>query len=155
MNIRIPNFVVFLVVMSAFAWGWFAWCEWRDQGLKDNYGTIVVTEVNRIRSDRIWIQFKVDGKNKGGPLIDASHGALNGYRIGIAYYGSDEYGAPGVHDDQEGFYVLEGTGTAKIGDAEFKIRPGTGFIAHAGVPHTMKRDPDSSAIKVLWSHGAI
>ncbi|MCE9613599.1 MAG: cupin domain-containing protein [Lentisphaerae bacterium] len=92
---------------------------------------------------------------RAGMLIDATQGAVNGYCMGTAYYDGTTYREPGVHDDQEGFYVLEGTGTAKVGGGEFRIRPGSAFIAAKGVPHTMKRDPESGPIKVLWSHGAV
>lgn len=91
----------------------------------------------------------------GGLLIGEEQGAVKGYCLGISYYHQTEYGTPGVHEDQEGFYVLAGTGLAKVGDAEFPIRPGTAFLAAKGVPHTMKRNPDSGPVKVLWSHGAV
>ena len=91
----------------------------------------------------------------GGRLIGEAQGCVKGFCMGVSYYERDEYGTPGVHDDQEGFYVLAGTGMAKIGDAEFAIRPGSAFVAGKGVPHTMKRNADSGPIKVLWSHGAV
>lgn len=92
---------------------------------------------------------------RGGMLIDGSNGAVNGFCMGISYYDQEVYGEPGVHEDQEGFYVLAGTGTAKIGEEEFRVSPGTAFIAAKGVPHTLKRDSDSGPIKVLWCHGAV
>jgi len=92
---------------------------------------------------------------RGGMLIDDSHGAVNGFCMGISYYAQETYGEPGVHEDQEGFYVLAGTGMAKIGEEEFEVGPGTAFIAAKGVPHTLKRAPDSGPIKVLWCHGAV
>ena len=88
-------------------------------------------------------------------LIGEEQGASHGFCMGVSYYMEEGYGAAGVHDDQEGFYVLEGTGTAKVGDIEFAIRPGSSFIAAVGVAHSIKRDPGSQAIKVLWSHGAV
>ena len=95
-----------------------------------------------------------DGQ-RGGMLIDASHGAVNGFCMGISYYDREIYGEPGVHEDQEGFYVLEGTGVAKVGDQEFRVKPGTTFIAAKGAPHTIKRDRESGPVKVLWCHGAV
>lgn len=95
------------------------------------------------------------GTHTGGMLIDASHGAVKGFCMGISVYPDAEYGKPGVHADQEGFYVLEGRGTARVGEREFPIGPGSSFLACAGVPHTMKRDADSGPIKVLWAHGAV
>ena len=108
-----------------------------------------------IRSHEDNIKYEHAGNHKGGPLIDASNGAVNGFSMGLSFYNDEEYGEPGIHDDQEGFYVLEGSGTVRFGDEEFDIAPGSGFIAHAGVPHTIKRKPGSKPVKVLWCHGAI
>ena len=91
----------------------------------------------------------------GAELIGPEHGAVNGYSLGIAIYFMDTYNEPGIHDDQEGFYVVEGSGQARVGDDEFDIRPGSAFIAAKGVPHSIKRNPDSGPIKVVWSHGPV
>lgn len=94
-------------------------------------------------------------KRKRGALIDKTNGAVNGFCFGVSYYDKSEYGAAETHDDQEGFYVLEGQGTAQVGSEEFPIRPGTAFIVANGTPHTMKRAADGNPIKVLWCHGAV
>ncbi|HUV08770.1 MAG TPA: cupin domain-containing protein [Spirochaetia bacterium] len=91
----------------------------------------------------------------GAKIIDESNGAVNGFSMGIAYYGQDEYGKPGIHEDQEGFFVLEGTGKAKVGNEEFAIRPGSAFIAAKGVPHILKKAPESPPVKVFWCHGSV
>ncbi len=91
----------------------------------------------------------------GGPLIGPEQGATNGFCIGIAFYDQEVYGTPGVHDDQEGFYVLAGEGVAKVGNEEFEIRPGTAYIAQKGVPHSVKKRPGSKPVKLLWTHGAV
>lgn len=108
-----------------------------------------------IKSHEDSIRYVSTGNHRGGTLIDNSHGARNDFCMGISYYDAEEYGEPGIHKDQEGFYVLEGTGTAQVGDEEFEICPGTSFIAHAGVPHSIKKNPESKPVKVLWCHGAI
>lgn len=91
----------------------------------------------------------------GGLLIGKDQGATSGFCMGISHYAATDYGKPGIHEDQEGFYILEGRGTAKVGNEEFPVQPGTAFIANKGVPHTMKRDAGSGPIKVLWCHGAV
>jgi mannose-6-phosphate isomerase-like protein (cupin superfamily) len=91
----------------------------------------------------------------GARLIGPEHGATKGFCIGITFYDQEVYNPPGVHDDQEGFYVLAGEGTAKVGGEEFDIRPGTAFIAQKGVPHSVKKKPGSRSVKILWSHGAV
>lgn len=88
-------------------------------------------------------------------LLDANNGCVNGCCTGISIYGLTEYSTPGIHDDQEGFCVLEGMGYAKVGDQEFRLEPETSFIAPAGVPHTIKRDQDSKPVKVFWFHSAV
>ena len=90
-----------------------------------------------------------------GLLIGSQHGAVQGFCLGVAVYDQVEYNPPGVHDDQEGFYVLEGRGMACVGAEDFEIRPGSAFIAAKGVPHSMKRHPDSGPIRVLYAHGAV
>jgi len=95
------------------------------------------------------------GPAAGGLLIGKHNGATSGFCMGVSCYASTEYGKPGIHEDQEGFYVLDGHGMAKVGEEEFAVRPGSCFIANRGVPHTMKRDTDSPPIKVLWCHGAV
>lgn len=88
-------------------------------------------------------------------LIDEQHGAVKGYKIGIAEYTTEEFLTPGIHDDQEGFYVIEGEGWAKVGEEEFPIKPGSAFIAPKDTAHTVKKNPDSVPVKLVWSHGAV
>ena len=90
-----------------------------------------------------------------GLLFGEEQSAIKGFCMGIAYYDREEYLRPGVHDDQEGFYVLEGAGTAKVGDEEFPIRPGSAFIAREGVPHQVKKDPGSVPVRIVYAHGAV
>jgi mannose-6-phosphate isomerase-like protein (cupin superfamily) len=91
----------------------------------------------------------------GGQLIGPEQGAANGFCIGVAFFDREVYGTPGVHDDQEGFYVLAGRGKARVGDEEFDIRPGTAYIAQKGVPHSVKKKRGSKPVKLLWTHGAV
>ena len=93
--------------------------------------------------------------HNGYNLLDESNGCVNGACTGISLYTALEYSKPGVHADQEGFYVIEGTGWAKVGDEEFRVEPDTSFIAPAGVPHTVKRDPNCEAVKIIWFHSAV
>lgn len=93
--------------------------------------------------------------HSGSELIGADNGAKNGFSMGISYYYGQDYGVPGMHNDQEGFYVLEGNGFAKIGDVEIIIKPGVGFIALPGEAHAIKCSADCKYVKLLWAHGAI
>ena len=75
------------------------------------------------------------GSQAGGLLIGRDNGATRGFCMGVSYYASTEYGPPGVHEDQEGFYVLEGRGTAKVGDEEFDLVPDRLVVVPPGVLH--------------------
>ena len=88
-------------------------------------------------------------------LITTENGAVNKFLLGLTEYIAEEYQTIGVHETQEGFYVIEGEGTAKIGEEEFNIRPGTSFIAAKGVPHSIKKSPNSGPVKLVWIHGAV
>ena len=89
------------------------------------------------------------------PLLNESHGCVAGFKSGITVYTATEYPSTGVHDDQEGFVVMEGTGWAKVGNEEHRLEPDMCFIAPAGVAHSIKRDPSSRNLKVCWFHGSI
>ena len=55
-------------------------------------------------------------------FLTAENGCLGGCTSGTTIYAGYEFSAhPGVHEDQEGFYVLEGEGYARLGDLEFPI----------------------------------
>ncbi len=101
------------------------------------------------------ITYHQNDSHKGGSLIDETNGAVNGFCMGISEYFATEFGDAGVHEDQEGFYVIEGAGMAKIGDEIFPIEKGDSFIVPAGVEHILKKDKNSQTLKVLWAHGAI
>ena len=48
-------------------------------------------------------------------FLTAENGCTNGCASGTTIYASNEFSdKPGVHNDQEGFYVLEGEGYAKL-----------------------------------------
>lgn len=88
----------------------------------------------------------------GGTILDETNGCINGCKTGISIYDNTEYKKGGVHEDQEGFYVLEGFGKALFGEEEHDIYPGMTMIAPAGVKHQLKRDEKSGAIKVFYFH---
>lgn len=88
-------------------------------------------------------------------LIDEKNGCVSGCCACVSIYNLDDFSQPGNHKDQEGFYVLEGTGWAKIGDQIFHIEPNTSFIVPAGVDHTIKRDPGGIPVKVFCFHSSI
>ena len=80
-----------------------------------------------------------------------------GCRCGVSVYTREEYDLThaGAHDDQEGFFVLEGRGRAMVGDDEIVLEPGVCFVVPAGVKHCMKCEQDSGFCKVFWFHAAV
>ena len=88
-------------------------------------------------------------------LLDESMGCVNGCRCGISFYRHDDYHGASAHEDQEGFFVLEGRGYARIDGEEMVMEPGMAFMIPAGVDHEMRRDPEYEYCKVLWFHGAV
>lgn len=88
-------------------------------------------------------------------LLDEKNGCAAGCFTGVSMYDMTEYSEPGKHEDQEGFYVIEGTGWARVGDQEFRIEPEGSFMVPAQTAHTLKRDRDSDPLKVFWFHAPV
>jgi gentisate 1,2-dioxygenase len=89
------------------------------------------------------------------PLLGSENGCLAGCRTGLLAYSQMEYKQGGVHEDQEGFYVLEGTGHALVGESEFPLSPGSCFIVPPGLYHSIKRDAACDSIKLFFFHAAV
>ena len=87
-------------------------------------------------------------------LLNSVNGCTAQCRSGLLYYRQTAFLQGGVHDDQEGFYVLEGHGRAKVGDCEFPISPGSCFVAPAGKEHYICRDGDCPYVKLFFFHAA-
>ncbi len=88
-------------------------------------------------------------------LLSEKQGCTKGCCSGINYVYAEEYPTPGVHEDQEGFLVLAGTGWAKVGGEEFRLEPDVCFIAAKGVAHCVKKDPGVEFVKIFWFHAAV
>lgn len=86
------------------------------------------------------------------PLFTYENAPIHGVCASDAEYLNDEYPNPGVHDDNEGFYVYEGTGFAKVGDSEFELSAGTCFFAPAGVYHQIKKSSTCSKLRIFLFH---
>lgn len=56
-------------------------------------------------------------------FLTAENGCTNGCASGTTIYASNEFSdKPGVHNDQEGFYVLEGEGMPSLMIWYFRLR---------------------------------
>ena len=89
------------------------------------------------------------------PLLSEEQGCRAGCRTGLLLYRQEEYRQGGVHEDQEGFFVLEGTGKAMVGENEVSISPGSCFIVPPGSYHSIKKDPTCEYIKLFFFHAAV
>lgn len=87
-------------------------------------------------------------------LLNSENGCTAGCCAGLLYYQQTAFIQGGVHDNQEGFFVLSGHGRAKVGDREFPISEGSCFVAPAGKKHYICRDEDCPYIKLFFFHAA-
>lgn len=94
-------------------------------------------------------------KRTGYRLLDEAQGCVNGCNCGVSCYTRTEYDKATAHDDQEGFFVLEGRGKARIGDEEIAMKAGDCFMVPAHTPHAMIKDADVEVCKVFWFHAAV
>ena len=88
-------------------------------------------------------------------LLTQANGCVNGCIAGISDYTETEYGDSGCHEDQEGFYVVSGTGWAKVGNEEKRIAAGDAFFVPPGVAHTMKAECRDTLLRVFWFHASV
>ena len=89
------------------------------------------------------------------PLLSEENGCQAGCRTGLLLYTQEEYRQGGVHKDQEGFFVLEGTGKAMVGENEFPLSPGACFIVPPGLYHSIRKDLTCDHIKLFFFHAAV
>ena len=67
----------------------------------------------------------------------ASVGAAGGFTLGYIVYSKPHYS--GVHEDNEAIFILEGKGSAKIGEEEMDFRDDFLLIIPAGTEHSITR----------------
>ncbi|GAB4114701.1 MAG: hypothetical protein Kow00103_08810 [Candidatus Caldatribacteriota bacterium] len=87
-------------------------------------------------------------------LLGEKDGCKAGCQAGILVYTQEEYKQGGIHDDQEGFFVLSGSGSAIVGSKEFSLEPGVCFIVPPGKYHSIKKNKSCSSIKLFFFHAA-
>ena len=89
-------------------------------------------------------------------FLTEANGCINGCCSGVTICSETEFNPePGFHDDQEGFFVLEGNGFVRLDNEEFEVKAGDSFIALSGVRHTMKTVDSEKPLKVFWFHSGI
>lgn len=98
------------------------------------------------------MEVKVGHGHSSFSLLGEEQGCMNGCCAGISYYSETEYTPIAVHEDQEGFVVLSGTGWAKIGEEEFFLEKETAFIVPKGMTHQMKSANQKETLVLFWFH---
>lgn len=89
-------------------------------------------------------------------FLTEANGCINGCCSGVTICSETEFNPEsGFHDDQEGFFVLEGNGFVRLDNEEFEVKAGDSFIALSGVRHTMKTVDSEKPLKVFWFHSGI
>lgn len=89
----------------------------------------------------------------GYPIFEEGTAPCKGCTAGLNHFNSEEYPEMlGVHEDNEGFYVISGSGMAKIGEEETVVKEGSFFYAPAGVPHGVKKDNTCEYMEVVLFH---
>ena len=98
------------------------------------------------------------GKRQDGPghysvtMLNEENGCSAGLQMGYMIYESAEYLSFAVHDDQEGFFVLEGAGFASIDGEETPIAPGDAIIVPVGKSHSFRKSADVPVLKMFSFH---
>ena len=85
------------------------------------------------------------------PIFDADSAPVGAFCAMLNVFFSDEYPEPGVHEDNEGFFVVSGRGKMRIGGAEYDLVPGSAMVAPAGVRHAIKKT-GSEDLRVFLYH---
>lgn len=89
-------------------------------------------------------------------FLTEANGCVNGCCSGVTIYSETEFDSnPGYHDNQEGFFVLEGEGYAWLDGEEFPVKAGDSFIALPGVRHTVRASSADKPVKVFWFHSGV
>lgn len=71
---------------------------------------------------------------------------------GVSVYICKEYQEPGVHEYNEGFYVLKGNGFIKCDSSEHFIEESMSFIVPYNVEHSLKCSEGISELRVFCFH---
>lgn len=87
-------------------------------------------------------------------VLNAENGCTGECMAGISQYALPDYPEDQIHTFQEGFYVIEGSGFARIGGEEIAIAAGTSFFVPAGMTHSIRRGDGAEYVRVFWFHSA-
>lgn len=89
------------------------------------------------------------------PLLSEETGTLAGCVCGILEYTNSAYELDGIHEDQEVFYVLEGSGEARVGDETFPLSQGDCLYIPPHVRHAVRRSKEHPSLRLFFFHAAV
>lgn len=89
------------------------------------------------------------------PLLLPEMGTLAGCTCGILEYTQSAYMLDGIHEDQEVFYVLEGSGEARVGEESITLSQGDCLYVPPRVRHAVRRSEDVPVLRLFFFHAAI
>ncbi len=109
--------------------------------------------INVVHSSEL--AFRQDASRRVQRLIHASTvGAKEGFAMGIVEYTADEFGEPDLHQDQEGLFVIEGHGIARLREEEHELSPGDCLFVPAGTPHRIVRQ-GATPIRLVFARSGL
>lgn len=83
-------------------------------------------------------------------MLDAEQGCVGDCAAGISVYSASDFCEPQVHPYQEGFYVIEGSGEALVGEERFPIEAGMSFLVPRKTRHSIRACADE--VRLFWFH---
>ena len=97
---------------------------------------------------------KVDSGNGhySYPLLSEANGCVDECATGISYYTSVQYTPAAVHGFHEGFLVLSGKGSARVGEEEFEVDESVSFFVPAGMEHSLRSLDEDKPLVLFWFH---
>ena len=84
-------------------------------------------------------------------LFNETNSPINGFSAMFNEFTNDTYLKPGIHEDNEGFYVVEGSGSIQIANQEFTLGPGSAMIVPANTLHAIKKN-SANCLKIFLFH---
>jgi quercetin dioxygenase-like cupin family protein len=84
-------------------------------------------------------------------LFDEENSPAPGFCAMVNEFQNTEFLPSGIHEDNEGFFVLKGAGSIMIANQEYSITEGTSMVVPANTPHAIKKIGNSE-LKVFLFH---
>lgn len=95
---------------------------------------------------------KMSTGHRACQILSEEISGMAGVSTGMSIYFTETYSTPGIHEDHEGFFVVEGDGWVKMGEDEFSVSSGTSFLVPAGTAHAICKKTGGVDVKIFWFH---